>query len=108
MKNKKDSKEKVAAGSNESEAQATGPKELTSKAELKTFLNEIKKRVFEESTPAIYAVGAMNHVMTLPTIYDLLDNDNRELMREIWTRLKVSGIQLRNPPLLFEADGEAL
>jgi hypothetical protein len=49
---------------------------------------------------------AMQQVMTLDAIYDLLDKENREILQEIWVKLSQSGLHLRKPPLLF-GDGES-
>jgi hypothetical protein len=50
----------------------------------------------------------MNFVLNLPNIYNLLDNENKELARDIWLRIKQSGMQLRNPPMLFQPEEDSL
>mgnify|MGYP001814373222 CR=1 FL=1 len=77
---------------------------ITSKAELKSFLLSIRDKMTDETSPAIYSAIAMNHVLSLANIYDLLNKENKEIARDIWLRLKQAGLQLRNPPLLFTAD----
>ena len=98
----------------ESKAKAKSPAEdidsfgkISTAADLKTFLRALLDKMKEESAAPIYIVGAMNYVLNLPEIYQCLDNENRELARDVWLRLKQSGLQVRNPPLLFggEADG---
>jgi len=80
---------------------------ISSKAELKNFLQVLRDRMAERAAAPIYAVSAMNHVLTLPKVYDLLDNENKEIARDIWLRIKQSGMQVKNPPMLFgdEANG---
>ena len=79
---------------------------IASAADLKNFLQTILDKLKEESAASIYAASAMNFVLNLPQVYEFLSNENRELARDIWLRLKQSGLQLRNPPLLFsEGDG---
>jgi hypothetical protein len=80
------------------------PQEIKTKAHLKAFLNNIRDRITDNGAAPIYAMSAMNHVMTLPAIYDLLDNENKEIARDIWLRIKQSGLQVRMPSLLFSAD----
>lgn len=99
MKGKKESKSKngkTAAGEAPSEFG-----EITSRESLRTFLLSIRDKMAEEQAAAVYAMAAMNYVMSLPDIYTLLDNENKETARDIWLRLKQSGLQLRNPVLLF-------
>ena len=82
---------------------------ISSKSELKNFLQILRDRMTDRTAAPIYAVSAMNHVLTLPKIYDLLDNENKEVARDIWLRIRQSGMQVKNPPLLFgdESDGLA-
>lgn len=121
MNKKKDSKSKANNGedtaansagggdhmdkkSSDSSASEFAPQEIKTKAHLKAFLNNIRDRITDNGAAPIYAMSAMNHVMTLPVIYDLLDNENKEIARDIWLRIKQSGLQVRMPSLLFSAD----
>jgi hypothetical protein len=88
---------------------AEGIGKITTTAELKTFLTNMLDKVKEDAAPPIYIASAMNHVLNISDIYTLLDNESRELARDIWLRLKASGFQVKNPPLLFpEGDGAAI
>lgn len=79
---------------------------IASAADLKAFLQTILDKMKEDSAAAIYVVSAMNFVLNIPQVYEFLNNENRELARDIWLRLKQSGFQVKHPPLLFgEADG---
>ncbi len=103
MKGKKD-KKGVAGEKNGSTAVSEPMGPLTSTQDLKTFLLALRDKMVEGQSAAIYAVSAMNHVLTLPKIGDYLDNENKELARDIWLRIKQSGMQLRNPPMLFSPE----
>lgn len=104
-KTKKESKKTNAkTNSVDGENQPT----IGSKEELKTFLLSVRDKMADQSSAAIYAVGAMNYVLNLPNIYNLLDNENKELARDIWLRIKQSGMQLRNPPMLFQPEEDSL
>lgn len=105
VKAKKEPK-KVAAKGNSSDTENFGA--ITTKEELKTFLLGIRDRMTDQSAAAIYAVSAINYALNLPTIYTLLDNENKEIARDIWLRIKQSGMQLRNPPLLFQPEEDSL
>lgn len=82
--------------------------EVSTKADLKTFLLNVRDKMAEGVAPGINSLSAMNFIMNLPEIHTLLDNENKELARDIWLRLKQAGFQLRNPPMLFTADEEEL
>lgn len=81
---------------------------ISTKEELKTFLLGIRDRMTDQSAAPIYAVSAVNYALNLPAIYTLLDNENKEIARDIWLRIKQSGMQLRNPPLLFQPEEDSL
>lgn len=76
---------------------------ISNKTELKNFLISLQDKLNGDAAP-IYAVSAMNHILNLPNIYDFLDTETREMMRAIWLKLKASGANVRQPPILF---GEA-
>ena len=46
-------------------------------------------------------MAAMQQILTLEKIYDLLDSQSKEMLQEIWVKLSQSGFHLRKPPLLF-------
>ncbi len=74
---------------------------ISNKGDLKTFLVSIRDRMTDGSVAPIYAMTAMNSLLTMSEIYDLLDNENKEVARDIWLRLKQNGLQVRTPPILF-------
>lgn len=108
MKPKKETKAKSTDLKEMSDTpEVVGP--IASKAELKTFLLSIRDRMEDESAAPIYALSAMNHVMNHPDIYELLEPESKEIARDIWLRIKQSGMQVKKPALLFgdETDGVA-
>jgi hypothetical protein len=82
------------------------PEALSSVEDLKKFLRSVLDKMSDDQAAPVYSLALMNHLLNLPTIYSLLDNENKELARDIWLRLKASGVQLRNPPLLFGGGSE--
>jgi hypothetical protein len=92
-------KETKIAKSDKSEGENFG--KITSSSDLKGFLNVMIEKMSEEGAAPVYAAGAMNHLLNLPNIYDIMDTEAKELARDIWLRLKAGGMQLRNPPFLF-------
>jgi hypothetical protein len=80
------------------------PKEvvqITTKADLKAFITEVHDKVLKEQAPPVFAMAAMQQVMSLENVYDLLDSQSKEILQEIWVKLSQSGFHLRKPPLLF-------
>ena len=75
--------------------------EIGSVEELREFLNDIRSKLAEQGNTAIYAMSAMNFVMNLPDIYNLLDPENKEIARDVWLRIKNAGINVDDPPMLF-------
>jgi len=103
MKAKKDPKAK------EQDTSGKEPKEiskLSTKADLKAFITEVHDKMLKEQAAPIFAMAAMQQIMSLDNIYDLLDSQSKEILQEIWVKLQQSGFHLRKPPILF-GDGEA-
>lgn len=96
MATKKEKKQVVAD-------QGDGFETIATKKALNAFLIDIREKLEDGSAAAVYCVSAMNYVLNIPNIYTMLDKDNKEIARDIWLRLKSVGIQIKDPPLLFEA-----
>ena len=95
MKTKKEAKSKEGT-----EAVKSGLS-ISTKAELRSFITDVHERILKDQAAPIFAMAAMQQVMSLDNIYDLLDNQNKEVLQEIWVKLSQSGLNLRRPPLLF-------
>lgn len=80
--------------------------QISTKADLRVFITDVRDKLLKDQAAPIFAMTAMQQVMTLDAIYDLLDKENREILQEIWVKLSQSGLHLRKPPLLF-GDGES-
>ena len=79
---------------------------ISTPAELRSFLTSVRDKMMDEVAAPIYGLVAIEHVLNIEGIYQLLDEENKLLAREIWLRLKKAGIQLKNPPLLFKPEEE--
>ena len=104
MTSKKDTK---ADAFKELVSESAGGGDISSKSEPKDFLLNIRDKMTEDTAAPVYAASAMNHVLSMPDIYDLLDKTNKELCRDIWLRLKKAGFHLRIPPMLFSPEEQA-
>ena len=79
---------------------------ISAAPELHEFLLNVRDKLADGSAAPVYAFSALNYVMNLPQIYDLLTKENKEVARDIWLRLKQAGLQLKTPPLLFGSEEE--
>lgn len=75
--------------------------EITSNAELKTFLQSLLDRMEEGQVAPIFAFSAINHLLSKSELFSLFCPESKELARDIWLRIKQSGLQVRNPAFLF-------
>ena len=91
MKNKKETKplKNGKAGNNH---QAVG--DILSESDLKSFLLNIRDKMAEQTAAPVYAVSALNQILISPELSKLLNEENKELSRDIWLRIKQSGFQL--------------
>lgn len=79
---------------------------ISTRAELLSFVSDVRDKLLKDEAAPIFAMVAMQQVMTLDTIYDLLDKEIKEILQEIWVKLSQSGFHLRKPPLIFgDAEG---
>lgn len=106
MNKKREPKSKTVPSKGVAEAADSSPV-ISSKAELKTFLTLVKERLDDETAAPIYVVTAMNYALNTNDVYQFLDQENKELARDIWLRIVQSGLHVRIPSLLFSAEEEA-
>jgi hypothetical protein len=86
---------------------AGGTQVITNRAELLEFVSDVRDKLLKDEAAPIFAMAAMQQVMSLDAIYELLDEEVKEILQEIWVKLSQSGFHLRKPPLLF-GDGEGV
>jgi len=98
MKGKKDTKAKEHDTSDKEIKEIA---QIITKADLKAFITEVHEKMLKEQAAPIFAMAAMQQILTLEKIYDLLDSQSKEMLQEIWVKLSQSGFHLRKPPLLF-------
>lgn len=81
-----------------------GPKVYT-KREVQLFVADVSKRVLEPGTSHLHSVLALNHMLRQSNMPELLDADLKEQMKDLWIKLKSTGMQLNDPPILFGVGG---
>ena len=107
----KSTKSKVSADNNESIESGSDlgvtSDDITSSESLQTFLQSLLDRLAEDQVPPLFVFSVMNHLISSQRICALFCADSKELARDIWLRIKQSGMQVRNPVFLFGADAQA-
>ena len=84
------------------------PKVYTKK-ELEAFVAEISRKVVDSNPAYLHAMLSLNHLLRLPTLKELMDDDLKEQLKDIWVKLKTTGIlQLQDPPILFGIPDNAI
>ncbi len=84
-----------------------GPKVYT-KAEIEAFVAEIAAKVVDKQPAYLHSMLALNFILRQPNLNDLLDEDLREQLKDIWLKLKTTGMQLQEPPILFGIPDSAI
>lgn len=74
---------------------------IKTKKDLETYLKDIRESLKSKTGSSVYALSAVKYALNLENIYEILDQNNKELAREIWMDIKKDGMQVENPPLLF-------
>ena len=73
--------------------------------ELASYIAEIARRLVATDDAALHSMLALNRIMRTPGIESVLDSDLKEQARDLWVKIKSTGIHLDNPPLLFGLPG---
>lgn len=82
---------------------------IYTKKELQGFVAEISRKVVDGNPAYLHAMLAMNHLLRQANLKDLLDADLKEQMKDIWLKLKTTGLlQLQDPPILFGIPDNAI
>ena len=79
---------------------ASNDREYT-KAEIVDFIAEINKQIVSTTKSTMHSLLAINHILRAPNARQVVDADLKQQLKDIWLKLKSSGLQLQDPPLLF-------
>jgi hypothetical protein len=72
-----------------------------SKEEVKSYLADIERKLVESSGAYMHSLVALNEILRHPDVPAILDQELKSQLQDIWIKLKSTGIQLADPPLLF-------
>jgi len=84
------------------------PAKLYSKKELQAFVAEISRKVVDKEPAYLHSMLAMNHILRQPNLPELLDGDLKDQLKDLWVKLKTTGLNLQDPPILFGIGDSAI
>lgn len=71
------------------------------KKELQAFISDVSAQVVDHNLPSIHTMLALDHALRIANVRDILDEEMKSQARDLWTKVKSSGLHLSDPPLLF-------
>ena len=90
---------------NEGSSMATVSKQKSdcgyTKRELQNFIDELSKQIVQPKPAYLHLIIALNHILRQEDVAVVLDLQMKEQLKDIWLKLKSTGVQLNDPPLLF-------
>ena len=85
-------------------ANAETKSQTMTKKEVKTYLADISEKLAEAELPHLHTLVALDRLFRLPNAREIFDEDLSSQAKQLWHKLKASGIDLTDPPLLFGTD----
>ena len=73
------------------------------KREVSGFLTDLSEHVADSQGNYLHSLIALNELLSQPNAEKLFDSELKAKAKEIWIKLKSSGLELNDPPLLFGA-----
>lgn len=72
-----------------------------SKEEIEQYLGDIEEKVINSNGAYLHSIIALNQILRLPGVEQLLDAKMKERIHDVWLKLKSLGVQVMDPPMLF-------
>lgn len=69
--------------------------------ELQAYLTDIEEKVIDSDEAYLHSVIAINELLNLPNADEIFDEELKGRVRDLWIKLKSTGVHLNDPPLLF-------
>ena len=76
-------------------------KKVYTREEIVVYLTEIAKKVLDTKSSYLHSMLALNELLRLPNAGELFTGDLKDQARDLWLKLKSTGIQINDPPILF-------
>ena len=77
------------------------PATAVTKADVRAFLAEIAAQVASGKAPTVHTMLALNGMFRLPNAREIFDEELRKEAQDLWMKIKSSGLQVLDPPLIF-------
>ena len=84
------------------------PAKVYTKKELTAFVTEIARKVVDKEPAYLHSMLALNHILRQPNLPEILDADVKEQLKDLWVKLKTTGLHLQDPPILFGISDSAI
>lgn len=89
----------------EKEAKVEVPQAQTpiTKESVRSTLETLARSVVGSQSSYMHSMILLDSLLRLPNARELFDEDLKEQARDIWLKIKSTGLQLNDPPLLFDS-----
>ena len=88
----------------EKEAKAPEAVEIPiTKEGVRNTLESVARSVVGTQSSYMHSMILLDNLFRLPNARELFDDDLKEQARDLWLKIKSTGLQLNDPPLLFES-----
>jgi hypothetical protein len=74
---------------------------IYTRSEVREILDAIAHKIIESNTVYMHSMLLINKLLRLPNAREIFDADLKQLARDLWIKMKSTGLQLNDPPLLF-------
>lgn len=82
-------------------AEENNKKKQMTKKEITSFLSEIEQQVIASDKNYLHSMLALNEILRQPNTGKLLDKALKDQAKDLWAKIKSTGIELEDPPILF-------
>lgn len=69
--------------------------------EVLEFVTDLEQRVMSEDNAVIHVMLSLNRILRIPNAEEVFDDELKGRCRDLWTKVKASGLKVADPPLLF-------
>lgn len=76
-------------------------KKAMTKKELTSFLAEIETQLVDSDQNCLHSMLALNEILRQPNASKLLDKGLKTQAKDLWLKIKSTGVELEDPPILF-------
>jgi len=80
---------------------AATTQESVGREEVAAFLGDIATKIVESDRSFIHSAIALNQILRVPNAHEIFDEDLKQQARDLWLKIKSTGLQLTDPPLIF-------